>query len=546
VSLRRWLPGPSLGVIPLLCLVPASGVAQTPSAAPADNAPGTPSSSAAATGPAPHFDILEFVVDGNTVLSETDIETAVYPFLGEGRTAADVDQARDALERAYAQHGFQTVQVEIPPQGVENAIIHLGVVENPVGRLRVVNAKYHTPSSIEANAPSLAEGRVPNTHELQDDIVALNQQPDLRVTPRLVAGKTPGTVDVELDVEDHPPLHGSLEINNAHNQNTTPLRLIGSVSYNNLWQLGHSINLSYQVAPENPSDARVFSGSYLAPIARTPVSLLLYGVKSDSNVAALAGTNVIGRGGIVGGRIITTLPGSETFYQSVTAGVDRKDLTQNVITAGSPSNAPVLYYPLTLAYAATLQESDTVTQADASLNVALPGLGSNSEKFDQQRFQARPDYLYFKADLSRTQPLPADLVAYGKIDGQITSDSLLSSEQYSMGGATTVRGYLEAERLGDYGAHATTELRSPSFAELVSPRIDEWRVFTFLDAATVLLRQPLPQEKASFRVASVGIGTRIKAFDTLNGDADLAFPLYDGAVTKAGAPVVDFRVWSEF
>ncbi len=542
MSLRRWLPGPSLGVLASLCLASASGVAQTPSATPADNAPGTPP----ATGPVAHFDIFEFVIDGNTVLPETDIETAVYPFLGEGRTAADVDQVRDALERAYAQHGYQTVQVEIPPQGVENAIIHLRVVENPVGRLRVLNARYHAPSSIIANAPSLAEGRVPNTRELQDDIIALNQQPDLRVTPRLVAGKTPDTVDVDLDVEDHLPLHGSLEINNQHNQNTTPLRLIASLSYDNLWQLGHSINLSYQIAPENPSDARVFSGSYLARIAQTPVSLLLYGVKSDSNVAALAGTNVIGRGGIVGGRVITTLPGSETFYQSVTAGVDRKDLTQDVITAGSPSNAPILYYPLTLAYAATLQEGDTVTQADAALNLALPGLGSNSEKFDFQRSQARPDYLYFKADLSRTQPLPADLVAYGKIDGQITGDSLLSSEQYSIGGAATVRGYLEAERLGDYGAHATFELRSPSFGAPISPRINEWRAFTFLDAATALVRQPLAEEKASFRLASVGVGTRFKAFDTVNGDADLAFPLYDGAITKAGAPVVDFRVWSEF
>ena len=262
MSLRRWLPGPSLGITALLCLTPGSGVAQTPGAAPADNAPATPPSGAAATAatPAtPHFDILEFVVDGNTVLPVTEIETAVYPFLGEGRTAADVDEARDALERAYAQHGYQTVQVAIPPQGVENAIIHLSVVENPVGRLRVVNAKYHTPSSIEANAPSLAEGRVPNTRELQNDIVALNQQPDLRVTPRLVAGKTPDTVDVDLDVEDHLPLHGSLEINNQHNQNTTPLRLIASLSYSNLWQLGHSINVSYQIAPENPSDARVFS-----------------------------------------------------------------------------------------------------------------------------------------------------------------------------------------------------------------------------------------------------------------------------------------------
>ena len=39
----------------------------------------------------------------------------------------------------------------------------------------------------------------------------------------------------------------------------------------------------------------------------------------------------------------------------------------------------------------------------------------------------------------------------------------------------------------------------------------------------------------------------LTAFDSyFNAVADLAFPLIDGDVTKAGRPVVNFRVWSEF
>ena len=87
------------------------------------------------------FDILEYVVDGNTVLSVPDVEEAVYPFLGEGRSAADVDMAREALEQVYRSKGYQTVQVAIPQQGIESGIIHLQVVENPVGRLRVVDSQ---------------------------------------------------------------------------------------------------------------------------------------------------------------------------------------------------------------------------------------------------------------------------------------------------------------------------------------------------------------------------------------------------------------------
>jgi hemolysin activation/secretion protein len=507
---------------------------------------GSAQPNAAAPAPSPRFDIYEYVVDGNTVLSVPDVEEAVYPFLGDGRNAADVDKARDALQRAYEDRGYQAVQIEIPQQGIESGTIHLQVVENPVGRLRVVDSHYHSLDMIKETAPSVAEGQVPNFRALEKDIVALNAQPDLKVTPRIQAGTAPGTVDVDLQVEDSLPIHGSVEINNAHNQATTPLRTSATFTYDNLWQRGHSVTLSYQIAPENPSDSRVLSGSYTAPLPGTPLSFMLYGVKSDSDVAAVAATNVIGKGSIVGTRAIINLPGSASFFQSITTGVDRKDLTQNVITSNVPSDSPVLYYPVTLAYAATLQEGDTTTQADASINAAIPGLGSPPDKFDAQRFNAEHNYIYFKADLSRVQPLPRDLIAYAKVEGQITGDPLLSSEQFSIGGQSSVRGYLEAERLGDYGVRGTVELRSPSFAALISPRIDNWRVLVFADGAGVALREPLADQQATYMLGSVGVGSQMTAFTSFNADVDLALPLVDGAVTQAGRPHFDFRVWSEF
>ena len=61
----------------------------------------------------PRFDIMEYVVDGNTVLAAPDIEEAVYPFLGESRDADDVDGARRALQQAYQAKGYQQVLVSI-------------------------------------------------------------------------------------------------------------------------------------------------------------------------------------------------------------------------------------------------------------------------------------------------------------------------------------------------------------------------------------------------------------------------------------------------
>src|SRR5262249_22649372 len=151
-------------------------------------------------------------------------------------------------------------------------------------------------------APSVAEGTVPNFNEIVRDVYLLNQLPDRRVTPSLRAGAVPGTVDVDLNVQDHLPLHGSLELNNRYSANTVPARLNGSLHYDNLWQKGHSLSLSFQVAPQRLEDAMVFSASYLARLPDAPwLSFTFNGVLQNSDVSTLGGAAVQGRGRIFGG-----------------------------------------------------------------------------------------------------------------------------------------------------------------------------------------------------------------------------------------------------
>jgi hypothetical protein len=274
-------------------------------------------------------------------------------------------------------------------------------------------------------------------------------------------------------------------------------------------------------------------------------------VKSDSDVAALAGTDVVGRGTIFGIRGIVNLPGADDFYHSITFGLDRKDLTQNIVTTGVPSNSTVLYYPGTVAYSATWQDNDLITKIGGAVNFALP-VGSDSQKFDLQRFDALRQYVYAKIDVSQQRNIGNGYLVYGRLQGQLTNDSLLSSEQFSAGGANNIRGYLEAERLGDYGAIGTLEFRTPSFGKAIAPVINDWHALFFADGGTLWLRNPLPGEKEHFTMAGAGIGTRFSAaFDslngaTLNGAADVAVALVDGAVTKMGATRVHFRLWSGF
>ncbi len=402
---------------------------------------------AAKPQPVQHFEIDQYAVEGADALAEINVEAAVYPFMGPGRTAKDVEAARAALEKAYHDRGYQTVSVAIPPQNPQGGVIVLKVTELKVGRLRIKNAHYFDIDKIKQRAASLREGKLPDFNAVTQDIVALNQWPDRRITPTLRAGVTPGTVDVDLNVDDKDPLHGSLEINDRQSPGTLAARVTGTAHYDNLWQIGHSLTFTYQVAPSRPSDAQAFSGSYLARIPTIEwLSVLLYGVYSKSDVAAIGGLNVVGPGQIAGIRAVMTLPSRGGFYQTLSLGPDYKHFDQTVGLGGSSNDTPVTYLPITASYSASYQETDALTQLDLGLTAGLRGVGSDPNEFDNKRFDARGDFFALKGDLSRTQNLPQDFQIYGKVQGQVADQALVSSEEFSLGGFDTVRGYLGVGR----------------------------------------------------------------------------------------------------
>jgi hemolysin activation/secretion protein len=528
----------SLGLIAPACA--ANAGAQQGSAQPANSSAAPSPATQKPAAAVARFDIDDFAVEGADKLPEIDIEEAIYPFLGPNKSAEDVEKARTALEKAYHDKGYQTVSVAVPQQNVRLKVVVLKVTELKVGRLRVKSARYFDLEKIKQGAPSLKEGSVPSFGEVTKDIVALNQWPDRRVTPALRAGSAPGTVDVDLNVEDKPPIHASVEVNNRQSPNTTAPRVSATVHYDNLWQLGHSFSFTYQVAPQRPGDAEVYSASYLARLPQVDwLSLMVYGVKSSSNVATVGGTSIVGPGQIVGGRAVMTLPARENLFHTLSVGVDYKHFDQTVALGTGSFGSPVTYYPIVATYGATFQTENFTTQLNAGLTYNLRPFSGLREEFDNKRFAASTSFTHFNLDVSHTQELPEGFQVYGKIQGQLADGPLVSSEQLSAGGLDTVRGYLESETLGDDGIIGNLEFRSPNLGEILqkqmkdetgqgTPRyttFNEWRMFTFADAGRVTIQRPLAEQDSQFDLWSYGVGSRFKMFNVFNGMLALSVPM---------------------
>lgn len=539
--------------------------------APESQAPTETTQAGAPGGQTVRLNIREYRVFGAKKLTQQEIGEAVYPFLGPLRTEQDVEGAKAALETLYREKGFQTVTIEIPPQEGRGGVIFLKVVESKVGRLRVKGSRFFSLSQIKKRVPSLAEGNLPNFNEIEREIVALNQWPDRKITPKMREGVEPGTVDIDLEVEDSFPLHGSLELNNRYSADTTPLRINGSISYGNLWQAGHSAGFSFQIAPERLEDAKVFSAYYTARFASMPwLSLTLQGTKQDSDISTLGGVAVAGRGETVGARAGLTLPSLKNFYHSLTFGLDYKHYKDREVIGLVETPLPITYWPASIWYNGTWAFKERITELNAGVVFHFRGTGSDQREFDNKRFGADGSFFYLRGDLSHTEPLPRGFQLYAKLQGQASGRPLLASEQFSGGGLEATRGYLESAALGDNGLFGTLELRTPSLTkwwfpkrkvkkeesaeqlkegEVASESNDkesEWRLYAFLDAGFVTLNQPLPEQTSRFDLASYGVGSRMRLYDNFHGSVDIGVPMISQGTTSVNEVLLTFRVWGDF
>ncbi len=463
------------------------------------------------------FSILEYRVLGNTVLDVRSVEKAVTPFLGPNRSFTDVEGARAALEAAYHDHGFGTVFVDIPEQTVDDGIVRLRATEGRLHAATVSGAQYYSERQIKNAIPAASTGTVPDLNALQTQIGAVNAQaPDRSITPVLKAGPTPGTVDLALTVDDHLPFHGSLELNNQYTPNTKPLRLVGYVSYDNLFGALHSLSMQYQSAPQATKEAGVFAAGYVAPLSTGKLSVTY--IHSSSDVTTVSSLGVIGKGSIYGLHYDYPVTATPQLLEDLTLGLDYKHFAQD---AGSVKS-PIAYADLSLVYAGTWTTQPRTVTWSTGPSFSVRGVGSNAQDFANKCYLCRQNYFVFHADGSVTEHVNKGMDLVARLAAQYSATPLISNEQFLVGGAQTVRGYYEAESLGDRGVRGMIEARAPSLFS--SPRFHAVP-YAFLDAGDISYVAPLPGQPPSIFLASTGAGMTLDLWTHMVGNLTFAHAL---------------------
>jgi hemolysin activation/secretion protein len=494
----------------------------------------------AASNESPVFDVYEYVIEGNTVLPPNVVERVVTPFMGPGKKFADLELARAALEKAYQDAGYLSVLVSLPDQRVDGGEVRLEVAESAVERLKISGSQYHLPSRVREQVPSLATGQVPYFPQVQQELGAA-QTSDLQLTPLIAASEDGMGIDVDLKVQDTAPFHGALEYTNGQSYNTTKGRLSVTASYSNLFQLGHTIGLSWQYAPLRPKDGNTLSLIYGLPLSgRDDVLMSFTNSNSDTptNVGASSAgpSSTLTKGQFYGLRWSRRLSALQwPVRHSFFAALDYKNNRDfNAFEGGTTTSKPPLKYPvLSGGYNLSWNgQNNAVTSIATTLKGSAQSLAARNvdcggkalDQFECKRAGSTADFLAWQLSVDHLQPLWGNWKLNLSADAQWANGPLPGGEQFSLGGPSTVRGYFDFEQSGDEGWNTRVELVSPVWLSVGSLHATS---LVFADRGFLHYMRPQATQLGRIHMGSEGVGLRIKGDDGLQVSLDVAMPTFD-------------------
>jgi len=533
--------------------------------------PADPNAKTQTTG----FSVMQFVVEGNTILSADKIEEVLEKYKGQGRTMEDLDKARSELEKTYNTAGYPTVLVNIPEQTIDQGVVKLQVVEGRLGSIKVTGNEHFNRWKILEKLPSLKHGEVLYEPAFAKELAAVNAIPDLKVAPVLKPGDEPGLVNLELKVKDRLPVHGKLEGDNKGPITTPRNRLLAEIQHANLFGNNEILTVSTVQTPTDWGAVQNYGFSFVDPIIWPDHILALYASRSKST-STLAG-NALNVGGgdiaiagnaiVAGIRYMFPLTRNTISVHQLAIGLDYKRLEDtNAQFPGSLGSLTILsaiqYTPAFLGYTGTLPDSTGQTRLSTSAKGYIAGTIPGGDESDFTGDATKPGlarkdvtgtFAVLQGGIDRVQFFPGDFSLLLHVDGQWATGPLPPAELYFAGGMDTVRGYDNYQAVGDYAIRGRAELTTP---ELLSIPIDrmwqrrksaDWlfriRGIVFYDAANLWTAKPQPEQISQFRLEGTGIGIRAKLPKDIGElKVDNGWALRTTAVTQRGDTFVHFSV----
>ena len=468
--------------------------------------------------------VKKFVVTGSTVFTAEELAQVLKPYTLRRLSFPELLAAQQALDRLYLENGYITSGTFLPPQKLEDGIVTIEVIEGTLEEINISGLDRlrsgYVRSRIEkaTNAPLNREDLLNALQLLQLDPLIAN------LSAELTAGSTIGSSILELNLTEADPFDLTLTYDNFRSPSVgTDRRQVG-LTHRNLIGYGDRISLGYlntdgsnslndfnYTVPINASNATLgfrlgytdsqiiedpfdqfdiesentnYEFTYRQPLLQKPTADLAIGFsfsRNDSSTTADGEPLQLSRGAEIDGE---TQISALRFFQEYTTRNARQVLA---------------------------------LRSQFSLGVDLFDATKNSGDLPDSNFFA------WRGQGQYLRSLGSNFSLLLRSDFQFSNRPLVPVEQFSLGGALSVRGYRQDALLGDNGLLNSAEIRA------TVARIPKWntsiQLTPFLDFGKVWNSDDLTFDTNT--LVSTGVGLRVQQGDYFAARLDYGIPLVD-------------------
>ncbi len=470
-------------------------------------------------------------------LSGRDFQKVVTPFLGRPLTENAIRDLQDAIILYSRNRGKLLVDVVLPEQSIDNGVLQIWFLEGRVDKIDINNdgKKWFKDELIRKDI-RLQPGDTVDSDRLTDDLNWVNANPFRQVDVSFKPGSKLELTDVELNVNDRIPLRPYAGYEDSGTRFTGQDRLLAGFNWGNAFGLDQQLN--YQYATDIRFDlVKAHAASYLIPLPWRH-TLMFYGsyVDGRADFSSIGNpTSATGRSWQTSVRYSVPLRHWKDYRHEISVGFDFKRSNNSLEAGGNVvlqnSDTDIAQY--VAEYSGLLPDAYGQTSIGGELYYS-PGRmtpDNTDTAFNLLRTASKASYVYARINLERDTVLPLGFTWIVKGWFQTASQRLLPSEELSLGGYNTVRGYDERVLSGDDGWVVNNEIRTPAMSVLNLARIhdvsDQLQFLGFFDygAEQLLDINPSDGSEPNKTLYSIGGGLRYTIGSNFSLRFDYGFPL---------------------
>jgi hemolysin activation/secretion protein len=459
---------------------------------------------------------------GSTAFSPPELQAAVASFIGKEATFEDLLAIRAAITTLYTQNGYTTSGAFLPPQDVTNGVVQVQVVEGAIEKIEIQGLRRLRTSYVRSRLNLAAQPPV-NIHRLEEALQLLQVNPLISyVKAELSTGTAPGLSVLKLTLTEAQPLTASFLVQNRDSPEVGSIRGTASIAHNDFLGFGDRLSFDYGVS----KGINAYNIIYELPVNARDGTLRLSYTNIDSRIieAPFNSAGIKAEGSNLSLGFIQPLVKTPTSELILGLSLDLRRSQTYLL-----ENVPFSFGPLPESEKGRTRlnvlrfSQEWLNRSTTQVLSARSQFSFGLDAFDATVSNSGADgrFTSWLGQFQWVQLLGKETILIARTAAQLSSDSLLALEQFSVGGIETVRGYRQGQLFTDNGIAGSLEVLFPIVHK--SSGIGEMQLVPFFDIGTAWNNKG--KAFSPNTLASLGLGWRWQIDPYFSARIDWGIPL---------------------